>query len=98
MLPLLVATVVLFCSACAALKTELGVGVQPTNNPPLAVQLNTAAPVVAAVVPTPWGTLLSAVLNLMATGAAAFATFHARAAARTSALAKAVEITPAALT
>ena len=49
--------------------------------PPISDQLRAAAPVVGAVVPQPWGGLAAALMNLLATGAAAFATFRAGSAA-----------------
>ncbi len=77
---------------CAALQSELTpstpavtnavTGVVTPPGPPVATaQLQSAATVAAAVVPEPWGTLIAAALNLLATGAAAYATFHARVAA-----------------
>ena len=53
--------------------------------PPISDQLRAAAPVVGAVVPQPWGGLAAALMNLLATGAAAFATFRAGRSAATNA-------------
>lgn len=81
-----------FFTGCSALQSELtpstpavtnavtGV-VTPPGPPPAATQLQGAAVVAQEAVPAPYGTLLAALLNLLATGAAAYATFHARQAA-----------------
>ena len=58
--------------------------------PPISDQLRAAAPVVAAVVPQPYGSLAAALMNLLATGAAAFATFRAGSAATANAKSVAV--------
>ena len=92
MLVCLISSITLLCLSCAALKNEFGINPGPGNmttngvgqvnvQPPISAQLNQAAPVVQATVPEPYGTLIAALLNLAATGAAAFATFHARSAA-----------------
>ena len=61
--------------------------------PPISDQLRAAAPIVAAVAPQPYGSLAAALMNLLATGAAAFATFRAGSAA--SANAKTVAVAAA---
>lgn len=89
---LLFSSAVLCLSGCAAIKKEFfSQPVVTTNSqgtlsftvptPPITDQLRAAAPIVEASVPAPWGTLVAALMNLAATGAAAFATFHARNAA-----------------
>jgi hypothetical protein len=45
--------------------------------PPISAQLSQAAPIVSALVPAPYGSLLAALMNLLATGAATYATFRA---------------------
>jgi hypothetical protein len=53
--------------------------------PPISDQLRAAGPIVNSLVPQPYGALAAAAMNLLATGAAAFATFRAgRAAASNS--------------
>jgi len=89
---LLFSSAVLCLSGCAAVKKEFfSQPVVTTNsqgtlsftvtNPPITDQLRAAAPIVEASMPAPWGTLVAALMNLVATGCAAFATFHARSAA-----------------
>ena len=92
----LATSVCLFTSACSSLKSELGLKPTPamtttnaagvvTITPPLAAQLNEAAPIAGATLPAPWGGLVQATLLLLAGGASAFATFHARKSAVASA-------------
>jgi hypothetical protein len=50
----------------------------PSTVPPIVPQLQAASQTAGMVVPQPYGSLIAALLNLAATGAAAFATFHAR--------------------
>ena len=71
-------SVCLFCSACSSLKSEFGLDTTSTNTPPISQQLNTAAAVSQEAIPAPYGQLLAGLLTLISTGAAAFATFHAR--------------------
>lgn len=91
-----ISSLLLLVASCSALNSEFGltdptlpsqVGVSnsPQDTVPISDQLTAAAPVVQSVVPAPWGTLIAAMMNLAATGAAAFATFHARASASSSA-------------
>ena len=86
---LLAVSLCLFGSACSTLKSEFGLTPTPamtsTNDngqiqitPPVVPQLDQAAAVAGAVLPPPWGSIVSGALTLMASGAAAFATFHAR--------------------
>ena len=100
----LLCSVAFTVSGCAAMKHELGIdtaqtATAQTNQPgapifvPLSNQLQTVAPIVQQVIPEPWSTLISSVLNIAATGAAAFATFHARRAAASSATAASFAIT-----
>jgi len=60
-------------------------------------QLNEAAQVAGAVIPQPWGGLVQATLLLMAGGASAYATFHARAAAVASAATASAALSAASL-
>lgn len=53
--------------------------------PPISDQLRQAAPVVAALGGPGYGTMAAAIMNLLATGAAAFATFRAGSAATANA-------------
>jgi len=73
--------------SCAALKTEFTKPTVDSPPPPIVAQLDAARPIVAGIVPEPWGSLVSGLMGLAATGAAAFATFHARRAAVASATA-----------
>jgi hypothetical protein len=92
----LTASVCLFTSACSSLKSELGLTPTPamtttnaagvvTITPPLAAQLNEAAPIAGATLPAPWGGIVQATLLLLAGSASAVATFHARKSALASA-------------
>ena len=94
----LTSSIILAASGCAAVKREFlsqaspGPGIVSTNGPlsvtpPITEQLNAVAPIVEAAVPAPWGGLIAAAMNLLATGAAGFATFHARNASASSAAA-----------
>jgi len=93
-------SIVLFVPACGTLQKEFQS--QPTTNtvtgvvspaisnaPAIVPQLNEAASVAGTVIPQPWGGLVQATLLLMAGGASAYATFHARGAANASAAAAA---------
>jgi hypothetical protein len=53
--------------------------------PPLAEQLNEAAPIAGSTIPQPWGGIIQATLLLLAGSASAVATFHARKSAVASA-------------
>jgi hypothetical protein len=88
----LLASVCLLTSACSSLKSELGLTPTPamtatnavgvvTITPPLAAQLDEAAPIAGATLPAPWGGIVQASLLLLAGSASAVATFHARKAA-----------------
>jgi hypothetical protein len=68
-----------------------------SSTPPITAQLNEVAPIVSAVVPSPWGTLISGLMNLLAAGAAAFATFHARKATNSALAAAAVSVSKTSL-
>jgi hypothetical protein len=92
----LLASVCLLTSACSSLKSELGLTPTPammttnavgvvTITPPLAAQLNDAAPIAGATLPAPWGGIVQATLLLLAGSASAVATFHARKSAVASA-------------
>ncbi|MEI6871628.1 MAG: hypothetical protein WCL08_05040, partial [Verrucomicrobiota bacterium] len=92
---LFLSSLLLFECSCSAVKHEFGLDVKyptatpghvtpPPVNPPISQQLAAAADITGTLVPTPYGTLAAAVMNLLATGAAAFATFRARNAALTS--------------
>ena len=94
----LLASVCLLTSACSSLKSELGLTPTPamtatnavgvvTITPPLAAQLDEAAPIAGATLPAPWGGIVQASLLLLAGSASAVATFHARKAAVASATA-----------
>jgi len=67
--------------------------------PPAANQLREGAAVVGSVVPEPWGLMVAALMNLLSTGAATIATFHARstAAANAKTIADAAALPPTVL-
>jgi len=92
----LAASLCLLSSACSSLKSEFlsapttnavtgAVSPAVSNLPPIVPQLNEAAGVAGACLPAPWGGIVSGLLTLAASGAAAFASFHARKAAVASA-------------
>jgi hypothetical protein len=68
-----------------------------SNIPPIVPQLNEAAGVAGACLPAPWGGIVSGLLTLAASGAAAFASFHARKAAVASASSPAAPVQSAAV-
>jgi hypothetical protein len=73
------------CVSCTALKTELGLGNPSTNAPPIATQLQTAAPLAEAAIPSPWGSIVSSSLMSLAAIASAVAAWHAKNSAALSA-------------
>ena len=98
----------LLAGACSSLKSEFlsspttnavtgAVSPAVSNVPPIVPQLTEAAGVAGACLPAPWGGLVSGLLTLAASGAAAFASFHARKAAVASAGAPATPVQSAAV-
>ena len=92
----LATSVTLITIGCGTLQREFLGSPQPvallesnqlpvTVTPPITEQLRAAAPFVETYAPAPWGGLVAAAMNLLATGAASVATFHARNAAVQSA-------------
>jgi hypothetical protein len=96
--------------SCGTLKKEF---LSPSENAPpatlatntlfsppaIVAQLQQGSQIAGEVLPSPWGGLVSSALLLLSSGAAAFATFHARKAsvASATALANANSVQPAAL-
>lgn len=89
-LMLLATSAAITVTSCSTLQKEFSQPAGTSDVPPVTAQLQAAAPVVAGVIPPPWGSLIAALMNLAGTGAAAFATFHARRAAVASATATAM--------
>ena len=97
---MLAASILCTVASCASLKSALlGSPEQQaavhtnspgaTLTPAISTTLAQVSPIVEAVAPQPWGTLIATGLNLLSTALAAFATFHARNAAASSATAAA---------
>ena len=101
-------SVALFVAACGTLRSEFqsspttntvtgAITPALSNSPPIVPQLKEAAQVAGDVIPQPWGGLVQATLLLMAGGASAYATFHARGAANASVAATSSLLSAAAL-
>jgi hypothetical protein len=63
---------------CGTVQKEVYSPAGTTNAPPIANQLNGAAAVVGAVVPQPWGAIVSTALGSLATLFASIAAMHAK--------------------
>ncbi len=75
---LLLTSLSLSVISCGTLKSEFTKPTPTAGDPPAVAQLHEAASVAAVALPGPSGMLVAAIINLLATGASAFATFHAR--------------------
>jgi hypothetical protein len=77
----LFAVVAWLCVACSSFQKEFSVAPGSTNGPPISQQLQTAATITGAVVPEPWGVMVSTALATLGSIAAAVAALHAKNAA-----------------
>jgi hypothetical protein len=84
---LMVLSATMFVVSCGTIERELSTPTGTTNAPPLATQLQAGAAIVAANPEIPYSALIAALMSLAATGAAAYASFHASKAATASATA-----------